>query len=241
MTRSRKRKLQRLLESKSARAGSHPACRWHRCCWPACRWRTRRTRTQAAILEEVVVTAQKQQENLQAVPMSIQAFGDDEARRAAHQQHDGLPEVHAERVVPERRPGIHRAYSCAAWPAATTATTPARCRASASTSTSSRSRPSRARSTSTSTTSSASRCWPDRRARSTARVPRPARSAPSRTSPIPRNSAPATTCRATSSRTVMPAMSPRASSTCRSTTRRRCASSAGTTTRPVTSTTSRAR
>jgi outer membrane receptor protein involved in Fe transport len=31
---------------------------------------------QGAILEEVVVTAQKQQENLQAVPMSIQAFGE---------------------------------------------------------------------------------------------------------------------------------------------------------------------
>jgi len=29
----------------------------------------------SALLEEVVVTAQKQQENLQAVPMSIQAFG----------------------------------------------------------------------------------------------------------------------------------------------------------------------
>jgi iron complex outermembrane receptor protein len=77
MTRSRKRKLQRLQVRQSARgmrvtsalpiaplflAGVVPV--------------HAQDAGQGSALEEIVVTAQKQQENLQAVPMSIQAFGE---------------------------------------------------------------------------------------------------------------------------------------------------------------------
>ena len=82
-------------------------------------------------------------------------------------------------------PGSCRS-TCAAWPAAATATIPVRSPASACTSTSSRSPRSTARSTSTCTTSPASRRSPARRARCTAPARRPARCASSPTSPIQR-------------------------------------------------------
>ena len=74
MTRSRKRKLQRLLESKSGRriASGLSLAPLMLAGVPFAHGQDAE---QGAILEEVVVTAQKQQENLQAVPMSIQAFG----------------------------------------------------------------------------------------------------------------------------------------------------------------------
>ena len=74
MTRSRKRKLQRLLAGASARRLSTglPLASFLLAGLPAAH---AQDTNQGAILEEVVVTAQKQQENLQAVPMSIQALG----------------------------------------------------------------------------------------------------------------------------------------------------------------------
>jgi len=74
MTRSRKRKLQRLLAGASARrlASGLPLAPLLLAGMPAAH---AQSTDQGAILEEVVVTAQKQQEDLQAVPMSIQAFG----------------------------------------------------------------------------------------------------------------------------------------------------------------------
>jgi outer membrane receptor protein involved in Fe transport len=70
MTRSRKRKLQRLHALQSVRrvVSALPLA-------PLLLAGVPTVHAQDAILEEVVVTAQKQQENLQAVPMSIQAFG----------------------------------------------------------------------------------------------------------------------------------------------------------------------
>ena len=141
----------------------------------------------------VTVTAQKRTENLQKVPISIQVLGDAEARRAERHRLRGLRQVPAERLLPDASARASRRSTCAASPAAATATTPARCPASACTSTSSRSRRSRARSTCTSTTSPASRRWPARRARCTAPAPRPARSASSPTSRTRAASRPATT------------------------------------------------
>jgi iron complex outermembrane recepter protein len=75
MTRSRKRKLQRLLDSKSARrmASGLPLAPLLLAGVPVAH---AQDTEQGAVLEEVVVTAQKQTENLQAVPMSIQALGE---------------------------------------------------------------------------------------------------------------------------------------------------------------------
>jgi iron complex outermembrane recepter protein len=76
MTRSRKRKLQRLLAGPSARrlATGLPLAPFLLAGLPAAH--AQEVNPQSAVLEEVVVTAQKQAENLQAVPMSIQAFGE---------------------------------------------------------------------------------------------------------------------------------------------------------------------
>jgi iron complex outermembrane recepter protein len=75
MTRSRKRKLQRQLQGHSARRMAYglPLAPLFLAGMPVAH---AQDAEQGAILEEVVVTAQKQQENLQAVPMSIQAFGE---------------------------------------------------------------------------------------------------------------------------------------------------------------------
>ena len=125
--------------------------------------------------------------------------GRGEARGAERHRLRRLRQVPAERLLPDASARASRRSTCAAWPAAATATTPARCRASACTSTSSRSPPSRARSTSTSTTSPASRRWPARRARCTAPARRPARCASSPTSPTRAASRPATASRSTAS------------------------------------------
>ena len=123
-------------------------------------------------LEEVVVTAQKRTENLQDVPISIQALRHRETRAAEHRQHRRLREVPLRRHDRQGpRPGRHRHRHDAhvhARRRQRSGRQPLRppSRASAPTSTSSRSRPSTARSTSTSTTSRASRCWKARRARS---------------------------------------------------------------------------
>ena len=98
-----------------------------------------------------------------------------EARAARRHGLRRLREVAAERVLRHSAAACSparasRRSTCAASPAAATATTPARSRASACTWTSSRSPRSRARSTSTSTTSPASRRSPARRARCTARA-----------------------------------------------------------------------
>ena len=73
MTRSRRRKLQRISAGDRARrlARALPLAPVLFAGIPAAYGQS----ADSAILEEVVVTAQKQQENLQAVPMSIQAFG----------------------------------------------------------------------------------------------------------------------------------------------------------------------
>ena len=73
MTRSRRRKLQRISARDRARnfARSLPLAPVLLAGVPAAYGQS----ADSALLEEVVVTAQKQQENLQAVPMSIQAFG----------------------------------------------------------------------------------------------------------------------------------------------------------------------
>ena len=136
-------------------------------------------------LQEVVVTAEKRAENLQDVPVSITALATEKLEQLNVQNFDDYVKYLPSVAYPDRRPGLRARSTCAASPAATTPTTPARCRASACTSTSSRSRPSRDRSTSTSMTSSASRRSPDRRAHCTARARSPARSASSPTSPIP--------------------------------------------------------
>ena len=73
MTRSRRRKLQRISAGDRARrlARALPLAPVLFAGIPAAYGQS----ADSAVLEEVVVTAQKQQENLQAVPMSIQAFG----------------------------------------------------------------------------------------------------------------------------------------------------------------------
>ena len=73
MTRSRRRKLQRISAGDRARrlARALPLAPVLLAGIPAAYGQS----ADSAVLEEVVVTAQKQQENLQAVPMSIQAFG----------------------------------------------------------------------------------------------------------------------------------------------------------------------
>ena len=134
-------------------------------------------------LEEVVVTAQKREENLQDVPIS--------SRRSAPQ---GSKQLHVSTSTTTRSScpaclytsfgaGLLAHLSCAASQRRERQPLRLRCPASASISTNSRSPPSRARSTSTSTTSRASRRSPGRRARSTARARRPAPSASSPTSP----------------------------------------------------------
>jgi iron complex outermembrane receptor protein len=74
MTRSRKRKLKRALAGQSVRrlATGLPLAPLLLAGLPAAH---AQDTNQGAVLEEVVVTAQKQQADLQAVPMSIQAFG----------------------------------------------------------------------------------------------------------------------------------------------------------------------
>jgi iron complex outermembrane receptor protein len=74
MTRSRKRKLQRLNSGRTARrlATGLPLAPFLLAGMPLA---YAQDSADSAVLEEVVVTAQKQTENLQAVPMSIQAFG----------------------------------------------------------------------------------------------------------------------------------------------------------------------
>ena len=74
MTRSRKRKLQRLNSGLTARrlATGLPLAPILLAGMPLA---YAQDSADSAVLEEVVVTAQKQTENLQAVPMSIQAFG----------------------------------------------------------------------------------------------------------------------------------------------------------------------
>lgn len=75
MTRSRKRKLQRLSTGHSMRrtAAGLPLAPLLLAAAPVAH--AQQDAEQSAILEEVVVTAQKQSENLQSVPMSISAFG----------------------------------------------------------------------------------------------------------------------------------------------------------------------
>ena len=55
-------------------------------------------------LAEVVVTAQKRVENLQDVPLSIQAIGTEKLEQMNVTKLRRLREVAAERLVPERRP-----------------------------------------------------------------------------------------------------------------------------------------
>ena len=103
MTRSRRRKLQRLPRSQLYRSpGSDQRCRWRRCSLAGSRRARPAGRSRRRSLEEIIVTAQKRQENLQDVPMSIQALAM-KLRRAAAQQLRRLHEVHAERVA--SRPG----------------------------------------------------------------------------------------------------------------------------------------
>ena len=172
-------------------------------CWPRSR-ADRRSRRRpprqdatAATLDTVTVTAQKRTREPAEGADQHPGAGRAEARRAQRHRLRRLREVPAERLLPDASARASRRSTCAAWPAAATATTPARCPASACTSTSSRSPPSRARSTSTSTTSPASRRWPARRARCTAPARRPARCASSPTSPTRAASRPATTSRST--------------------------------------------
>jgi hypothetical protein len=133
-------------------------------------------------------------ENLQNVPISIQALGTqqlEELNVANFQDYTKLtPSVSFQTVQPGTTNVYIRGVASAA-----TATIRARCPRSASISTSSRSPRSAARSTSTSTTSPASRCCAGRRARSTAPRRKPARSASSPTSPIPPISTAAPTAR----------------------------------------------
>ena len=132
---------------------------------------------------EIVVTAQKREENLQDVPISVQAIGTrrlDQLNISNFEDYTKqLPSV----CFQTSQPGVTIVYMRGVATRRATATTPVRCRRSAPISTSSRSRRSAARSTSTSTTSRASRASPGRRARSTAPRARPARSASSPTSP----------------------------------------------------------
>ena len=160
MTRSRRRKLQR---GRSPAQGTRtrprrgpPMFLRRRCPSPTA------SGTSSGGLEEIIVTAQKREENLQDVPISIvRRSGTTKLEelqrqststttrsscRASRYQTFGpgfAQRLHARRRQRRRRQPLRL-----------------RCPASASTSTSSRSRRSRARSTCTSTTSRASRRWP---------------------------------------------------------------------------------
>ena len=73
MTRSRRRKLERLAAGSRRAPSSLGAASLLLAGLPAA---YAQEAPQSVMLEEVVVTAQKQSENLQSVPMSIQAFGE---------------------------------------------------------------------------------------------------------------------------------------------------------------------
>ena len=77
MTRSRKRKLQRLSTAGRRRGVASSLPLAPLLLVGASVAQAQQDPEQSAILEEVVVTAQKQSENLQAVPMSISAFGNE--------------------------------------------------------------------------------------------------------------------------------------------------------------------
>ena len=128
MTRSRKRKLLRLLESRSGRsiASSLSLAPLMLAGVP---FAHAQDAAQGAILEEVVVTAQKQQENLQAVPMSIQAFGAaklDELRITNMTDYlnfmpsvsfqSGGPASHCRATVPDTVPSAERSMPSGAAP-----------------------------------------------------------------------------------------------------------------------------
>ncbi len=132
--------------------------------------------------DEIIVTAQKREENLQDVPISVQAIGTRKPRPAQHLELRGIHQAASVGQLPDRRRRASPSSTCAASRPAATATTPVRCRRSVPISTSSRSRRSAERSTSTSTTSRASRASAARRARSTAPRAKRARSASSPTS-----------------------------------------------------------
>ena len=106
-------------------------------------------------LEEVVVTALKTQQNLQDVPVSIQAIGTERLEELNITSFDDYVKYLPSVSLPVSRTRFAR-VSCAARRPATTATTPVRSPVWVSTSMSSPSPRSRARSTSTCTTSRAS-------------------------------------------------------------------------------------
>ena len=76
--------------------------------------RCTRRRTDLA-LEEIVVTARKRSENLQDVPISVQAFGDRSDRQAGHQDTRGL--CHASYAEPDlfvlAPPAVRSSFSAA--------------------------------------------------------------------------------------------------------------------------------
>ena len=159
------------------------AARW-RACSPALPSRRRNRRRTSGGLEEVVVTAQKRQRTCRTCRSASRRSAPSGSRSCSVNDFDDYVKFLPSVSYQTARPRLRARLTCAAWRAARTATTPARCRASACISTSSRSRRSRARSTCTSTTSRASKRWRARRARCTARARRRARSASSPTSPI---------------------------------------------------------
>ncbi len=188
-----------------------------------------------ATLGEVIVTAQKREQSLQDVPISIKALGSQTLDELNIQNFKDyvqfLPTRDDGGHATVRVPASTRSTCAASRPAATARRRP-RSRASACTSTSSRSPPSRATSTCTCTTSRASRRSPARRARCTARARRRARSASSPTSRTRPASTRAMRSRATTSTWTSPATSRKAWSTCRSAKLPPSASSAGRSTKP---------
>ena len=166
-----------------ARAGGRQAAT------PRARPPTRPRRiTRTATLDTVTVTAQKRARTCRRCRSASRCSASEKLDELNVTDFEDYVKLPAERPshAGACRPGLPRRSTCAAWPAAATATTPVRCPASACTSTSSRSPRSRARSTCTSTTSRASKRSPARRARCTAPARRRARCASSPTSPMPR-------------------------------------------------------